>query len=105
MAAHTIPSFQASSQTWIPPSMGTIKQTRIFHYLVGPVVIETLAAMLDIKLAVFTGWMRVLIEGDCLEVIHKFQMEFGSPPPIGHIIHNAKSKIKMLADCQLLHVR
>ncbi|KAI3465941.1 hypothetical protein Pfo_022604 [Paulownia fortunei] len=70
---------------------------RVFHYVASPVVIEALAVSM--------GWMSILIEGDCFKVIHKFQVEFEGFSPIGHIIHNVKSKIKMLVDCHLLHVR
>ncbi|KAI3448534.1 hypothetical protein Pfo_005199 [Paulownia fortunei] len=61
--------------------------------------------MLVVELAASMGWRTVIIEGDCLEVIQKLQVEVEDLSSIGHIIHNVRNKRKMLADCHFAYVR
>ncbi|KAK4401145.1 hypothetical protein Sango_1220600 [Sesamum angolense] len=66
---------------------------------------EALAARLVVELSLMLGWRSCIIEGDCLQIVQKFQASNKDFSTVGPIIHDIQSLIPSTGILSFNHVR
>ncbi|KAL3830578.1 hypothetical protein ACJIZ3_019380 [Penstemon smallii] len=107
VASRSITPSTASNRSnlhWIPPSSNYIKIN--FDAAVGNSgdgVAETTAALRAVQFAIESGWQRIILEGDCLNVIKGIVIREASLSSVGCILEEIKVLCRSFSSFSACH--